>query len=211
VLGYGLARAESLEADVREAEAQARSMEWAGQRGSFPPQLLFETLDALAAEAPGDVRLVEQGLLDLAALYRQWLIQGQESSTTLGVERELVERYFAVEQRCLGPHLRLKTAWPLELGGRLPSMLLLGLAQWSLEVGRASGVGVDLRLEARDVDGGVQVELLCSGKPTATALPTLDMLRVRLERWEGGGSLTLHPEAGQFRVMLCAGGRHAVV
>jgi hypothetical protein len=207
-LGFGLARTEHLEAEVRDAEAQAQALEWAGQRTGFPPQLLFETLESLAAGASGGAPPVEQGLLNLAALYRQWLIQGQASRATLAEERDLLERYLSVEQQRMGPHLRLRARWPEGMDSWImPSLSLLGLVQGSLELAKAASVGVDLQVTARREGEGLTVEVDAGGRMPTDGPPSsiLEALRVRMAAWEGGGSLTVHRSEGRFRVVIQMG------
>ncbi len=165
--------------------------------------------EALSEETPKDPRQAEAGLLDLAALFRQWLVQGQASRTRLRAERELLDRYLAVEQRRMGPHLRCRAQWTGEAEDlELPSMTLLALVRGCLEEARASSVGVDLRLEVRGQDEGLNARLICNGRLRSAEPPpaTLAALRARLEAWEGGGSLELVQEGSHFEALLRVGG-----
>ena len=90
--GIIAARAEHLALEAREAQAKARDTQWMSHRGAFSPRLLFNSLNHLASLAGKDSPSAEQGLVDLAALYRRWLLEAELPLVPLSTDRSLTEQ-----------------------------------------------------------------------------------------------------------------------
>lgn len=126
-------RIERMDSEALAARAKAREAQWMSHRGAFSPHLLFRNLNHLADTASGQSRLAEKGLLNLAALYRQWLIEAEKPLIPFSAEREITENYLALERNQWGDLLR--TRWILDpsLDNRLvPPLLFLPLLESTL-------------------------------------------------------------------------------
>lgn len=161
-IGIVMARLEKLGHDTQEAKARARDVQWMGHRGSFSPRLLFSNLQHLADLAHRDVRGTEQGLLDLAALYRQGLIEAEHPLVSLATERDLAEQYLDLERpRWKG---QLVVRWHLEPDLEalpLPPLVLLPLLEAILAPGPQEGrVFLDVNVDQRSLEDETHLRLV---------------------------------------------------
>lgn len=168
--GWVLARAERLAQEAREAQARAREAAWMGQRGAFSPKLLFSNLNHLADRAAADARGTEQGLVDLAALYRRWLVEAELPLVPLATERSLADQYLELERRRWGG--RLKVRWHLDPDQDaflVPPLLLLPLLEWAVAGEPANDLELELREES--LPAGLALRLRArAGRPPESAL-----------------------------------------
>ena len=178
-VGAGVARMEKLAQEARAAKARAREAQWMSHRGAFSPRLLFSNLDHLADLAPADSRGTEQGLVDLAALYRQWLVEAEKPLVPMAAERALCEQYLALERRRWGENLKARWHIDPELDGRLvPSLLLLPLLECIMAPGSEGGP-LKLDFRTRSASTGV---LLLVGVQGNTPPPAEEILRGMKQR-----------------------------
>jgi hypothetical protein len=125
-----------------EAEAKAKEAQWVLLRGQLSPHVLFNSLNGLAELVRLDPIAAEQGLLDLAALYRSLLDHGSRPSAPLADEKALVERYLAVEQVRLADRLKVTWSWnPVLDHLAAPPFMLQPLVENALKHGIAPNPG----------------------------------------------------------------------
>jgi hypothetical protein len=161
-IGIVMARLEKLGRETQEAKARARDVQWMGHRGSFSPRLLFSNLQHLADLAHQDVRRTEQGLLDLAALYRQGLIEAEHPLVSLATERDLAEQYLDLERpRWKG---QLVVRWHLEPERELlplPPLVLLPLLEAILSPGPQGGrIFLDVNVDQPQLENQSHLRLI---------------------------------------------------
>ncbi len=206
-------RIERMEAEAQAARTKAREAQWMSHRGAFSPHLLFRNLNHLADRAPGESRLAEKGLLDLAALYRQWLIEAEKPLIPFSAEREITENYLALEQRQRGERLRIRWILDPSLDGRpVPPLLFLPLLEAVLSDGPGEDtLSLEFRaiLEGRDLILGLQVR----GRVSVPGEQSLAQIRQRLRAvFDQGSDVTIEACStgwdARFRVpSLSQGGR----
>lgn len=191
-IGLVGSRIERMEAEAQAARTRAREAQWMSHRGAFSPHLLFRNLNHLADVAPGESRLAEKGLLELAALYRQWLIEAEKPLIPFSSEREITENYLALERRQWGE--RLRSRWILDpaLEGHLvPPLLFLPLLEAVLSDSQGSE---PLSLEFRTTSEGARLvlELQVRGRAALPDEQALAQIRQRLRAvFDHGGELTM--------------------
>jgi len=191
-IGLVGSRIERMDAEALAARAKAREAQWMSHRGAFSPHLLFRNLNHLADIAPGESRLAEKGLLELAALYRQWLIEAEKPLIPFSAEREITESYLALERRQWGE--RLRTRWILDpcLEGRLvPPLLFLPLLESVLSESQG---GNALTLEFRATPDGADLvlELQVRGIASLPSEQPLAQIRQRLRAvFDHGSDVTV--------------------
>ncbi len=207
-------RIERMDAEAEAARAKAREAQWMSHRGAFSPHLLFRNLNHLADMAPGESRRAEKGLLDLAALYRQWLIEAEKPLIPFSAEREITESYLALERSQWGE--RLRTRWVLDptLDARpVPPLLFLPLLEDTLSDCRGEDtLSLEFRavLEAADLILSLQVR----GRSTLPGEQPLAQIRQRLRAvFDHGSDVTVEacPNGwdARFRVPSLSQGAHS--
>jgi hypothetical protein len=179
----------------RELEIHARESEAQALRAQLDPHVLYNALGALSELARENPAATEEALLDFSDLYRRLTLLRERPFITLGEERELLERYLAIEALRLGARLRVEWDWPDALDHLgVPPLLLLPLVENAIKHGvsplRAGGT---LRLEvARQPHGGLRVRIGNTGKALVQNGPSqgtgLNNLRARLALLGGGTS-----------------------
>jgi len=101
-------------------------------------------LNGLAELVRQDPAAAEQGLLDLAELYRMVLDNGRLPWVPLKEEARLVERYLAVEKLRLGDRLHVIWEWDDELNGLMvPPLVLQPLVENAIKHGLSQRVGLE--------------------------------------------------------------------
>jgi LytS/YehU family sensor histidine kinase len=168
------------------------------------PHVLYNALGALSELVRENPAAAEEALLDFSDLYRRLTLLRERPFITLGEERELLERYLAIEDLRLGARLRVAWDWPSELDAlQAPPLLVLPLVENAIKHGISplrSGGELKLQL-ARLPEGGLRVRIANTGKPLvldAAILGTgLRNLRARLALLGSGTSkLDLVSEGG---------------
>jgi len=199
----GLDNAESTAAR-KELEIQAREAEAHSLRAQLDPHVLYNALGALSELARENPAATEEALLDFSDLYRRLTLLRERPFIPLGDERELLERYLAIEALRLGPRLQVAWDWPVALDGLgVPPLLVLPLVENAIKHGLAperSGGALRLRA-ARWPAGELVLEVGNTGKPlsqentrTGTGLRNLRARLALLGR--GSSRLELGSEEG---------------
>lgn len=190
-----VAARKELEAHAREAEAQAL-------RAQLDPHVLYNALGALSELARENPAATEEALLDFSDLYRRLTLLRERPFISLGEERELLERYLAIEALRLGARLKVEWGWPEDLDTLgVPPLLVLPLVENAIKHGiapvRSGGV---LKLEVARMQGGdLGVRIANTGKPlredgSGTGLRNLRARLALLGR--GASRLELETEGG---------------
>lgn len=153
--------------EKEEAEARAKEAQWVLLRGQLSPHVLFNSLNGLAELVRQDPAAAEQGILDLSALYRALLDHGSRPLAPLKDERDLVERFLAVEQMRLGPRLKVSWAWDGTLDRtQAPPFLLQPLVENALKHGISPHpAGGELRIALAPDLYGFTLRVSNTGRP----------------------------------------------
>jgi hypothetical protein len=163
----GLERTEAQSAR-RELEAHARESQAQALRAQLDPHVLYNALGALSELARENPAATEEALLDFSDLYRRLTLLRECPFISLGEERELLERYLAIEALRLGSRLKVEWLWPEALDAlQVPPLLVLPLVENAIKHGlapeRSGGV---LRLDLQRLpDRGLSVRILNTGRP----------------------------------------------
>jgi LytS/YehU family sensor histidine kinase len=171
LVGYFIASGEVLEEDRRKADAQSKSAQDQALQHQLSPHVLFNALNGLAELVRQDPVAAEQGLLDLAELYRMVLDNGRLPWVPLKEEARLVERFLAVEKLRLGDRLHVIWEWDDELNGLMvPPLVLQPLVENAIKHGlsqrvEASTVYIVARLVLGDVEVRVDNQGEMESKP----------------------------------------------
>lgn len=146
-MGYFIARWERLVEETRRSKARAREWQWMSHRGAFSPALLFNNLTFFSSRVVEDPRGTEEALLDLADLYRKWLMEAEEPLIPWGRERAITEQFLALEARRWGSRLKVRWSLEPELESQLvPPLIVIPFLEASLA--GAEGEGLDLDISA---------------------------------------------------------------
>lgn len=174
LVGYFIALGIRQEARSQESAAQARQAQFQLLQGQLSPHFLFNALSAFAELGRRDWPATEQGLLDLAQVYRGLLDLGQRSEAPLGEERELLEAMLAVEALRFGPRLEVHWDWEPGLEHMLmPPLLLLPLVENALKHGVGPHAGpARLEISVRREGRGLHLEVANTGAWGAQVIGT---------------------------------------
>lgn len=157
LLGYFMLLWERTRVIKDETEKKLREAHWVLLRGQLSPHVLFNSLNGLAELVHIDAAAAEQGILDLADLFRALLDHGSRPSTPLREERRLVTRYLAVEHVRLGPRLRDSWDWDESLEDfETPPFLVQPMVENAIKHGvsphpEGGEIAVSLRREGDDL------------------------------------------------------------
>jgi hypothetical protein len=156
-----VAARKELEFHARESEAQAL-------RAQLDPHVLYNALGALSELARENPAATEEALLDFSDLYRRLTMLRERPFISLGEERELLERYLAIEALRLGSRLKVVWEWPEALDSLgVPPLLVLPLVENAIKHGVAPmrGGGTVRLGMMRQRDGSLDVRIANTGKP----------------------------------------------
>jgi two-component system sensor histidine kinase AlgZ len=161
LVGYFIATGEVQDEDRRRSDAQSKSAQDRALQHQLSPHVLFNALNGLAELVRQDPAAAEQGLLDLAELYRTVLDNGRLQWVPLREEARLVERFLAVEKLRLGDRLHVVWEWDDELNGLMvPSLVLQPLVENAIKHGLSQRVGNStVYIVARVVLGDVEIRV----------------------------------------------------
>lgn len=153
--------------EKEEAEARAKEAQWVLLRGQLSPHVLFNALNGLAELVRQDPVAAEQAILDLSSLYRSLLDHGSRPLAPLKDERQLVERFLAVEQMRLGPRLNVDWDWHPSLDSlQAPPFMLQPLVENALKHGIAPHpAGGELRITLAPDLYGFSLRVANTGRP----------------------------------------------
>ncbi len=201
--GWIVARAERLAQETREAQAKARECQWMSHRGAISPRLLFSNLNHLATLAEENTRSAEQGLVDLAALYRRWLVEAELPLVPLSLDRSLTEQYLSLERSRWGSRLTLRWQFSPDLDGiQVPPLFLQPLLEAILDWRPEGNLDVDLR-ESWHAQGFLEVLLSVQGPVVCPDEAQLQPLRQRLQSTLGReADVTTAPYPGGWQAAL---------
>jgi hypothetical protein len=179
--GWIIARAEHLAQETREAQLRARETQWMSHRGAFSPRLLFSNLSHLATVAAETPHSAEQGLVDLATLYRRWLVEAELPLVPLSTDRSLTEQYLALERSRWGDRFKLRWHLDSELDHfQVPPLFLQPLLEMILEPDPTERLEVDLH-EGLSPQGRLELRVRVQGAASLPDEPLLQSLRQRLQ------------------------------
>lgn len=203
LVGLGLAALERQLRARTEAERREREAREVILRGQLSPHVLYNGMNNLARLVKKDPDRAEQAAEDLAELFRRLMDHAHRHLSPLGEERELVERYLALEALRLGDRLRVTWRWEAALDAlEAPPFLLQPLVENALKHGLAPcPEGGALELVGR-IDGDrVHLEVANTGQPftvRATGGLGLRNLEGRLDlAFDRAWTFTLGPEGGR--------------
>ena len=205
--GYVIARWERLSEEARCSVARARELEWMGHRGTFSPALLFNNLDHLSGQVIQDPQGTESALLDLADLYRKWLMEAEHLQIPWGRERSITEQYLALEARRWGQPAKI--CWLLEPEAEqwmVPPLILIPFMEVILGLGGNHDFSIRISSACREEI----FEILIQMEPSASNLPEslLAQTRLKIQSATGGrGDVSRwdSPEGTSIRICLPRG------
>ena len=166
-------------------------------RSQLAPHALFNALNGLAELVRHDPKRAESAILDLSELLRVLLRQSQRTWSTLGEERDIVERFLRMESLRLGPRLRVQWDWDIGLDATpVPCLLLQPLVENALKHGISPHApGGELRLGLARTEKTLRLEVANTGRPMALVMGEgvgITNLEARLRlAYEGQGTFQL--------------------
>ena len=204
-IGFAISRLERLGIEAQEAKARAREAQWMGQRGAFSPRLVFGSLQHLADLASLDARATEQGLVELATLYRQWLLEAEKPMLDLASERAISEQYVTLESARWSGMLNVR--WHLDPdpdhdGCRVPSLILLQMLE-GLLASNSRHAPVCLDIGTRVQEGSASRLELVIGASESLAKPSEALMAVLRDRLGPRGELAWSPQPKGWELVLC--------
>ena len=173
LLGWILADKERAEAVAREARRTAAQAQARALQAQMNPHVLFNAISGLTELVREDPEAAERALVSLADLLRGLLDHGARAAVPLSLERELVERYLALEQIRLGRRLQVDWQWDRELeAAEVPPLLIQPLVENALKHGIApSRTGGEVRIGLRAEGGDLELEVANTGLPLQEDAP----------------------------------------
>ncbi len=173
LLGWILADKERAEAVAREARRTAAQAQARALQAQMNPHVLFNAISGLTELVREDPEAAERALVSLADLLRGLLDHGARAAVPLALERELVERYLALEQIRLGRRLQVDWQWDRALeAAEVPPLLLQPLVENALKHGIApSRTGGEVRIGLQARDGDLELEVANTGLALQDAAP----------------------------------------
>ncbi len=177
-IGQGLAwsvRARERERRALIAEAQLAQARLAALQMQINPHFLFNALNGISTLIHSDAEAAEDMLGDLSELLRRVLDTADQPQIRLARELEFLDAYLAIEQRRFGDRLNVERNFPPEtLDALVPTFILQPVVENAIkhgvEVRRARGL---IRLEARAINGFLEISVSDSGKGVGATLSTV--------------------------------------
>ena len=207
MVGWFIAREESIKAAQKEAEETRRTLENTARQAQaqalqaqLDPHVLYNALSGISELIHEDTGKAEAAVVNLSGLYRKLTALGKRESVQLGEERQILEDYLAVEHVRLGPRLQVSWEWPEALNERLvPPLLLQPLVENAIKHGLSpEEEGGRLLISVAALEGDLlHIIVANSGKPLDPAWHEgtgLSNLSARLALIGGGSSLELRQE-----------------
>ncbi len=167
LVGFATALLDRAELRRAEAERQAHVARWHQLQSQLDPHVFFNAMNNLIGLIRFDPVRAEQAATDLADLLRRLLEHGRAPLATLAAERQLMEKYLAVESLRLGPRMTVSWNWASELDRvEAPPLLLQPLVENAVKHGIApSPGGGSLHLSGTLADTRVVVRVANTGGP----------------------------------------------
>jgi len=210
LIGFALALWETRRTEKAQAERQAEEARWTLLKAQMSPHVLLNSLNGLAELVRDDTAAAVKGMRDLAEIYRQLLSLGEAPQVPLERERQLLERYLAVEQLRLGEGLKVEWAWDpaLDVIEAMP-LLLQPLVENAIKHGVAADPnGGVIRITGELSRREIRLEVANTGEapvPTARRGTGVGLrnLKSRLEMaYRGRASFDLVKESPWMRAEL---------
>jgi hypothetical protein len=211
--GWGLGRDIEMEASLSREKARSLELQKEADRSALlalrahlDPHFLFNTLNAIAEWCREDGETAERAVLELSSILRTLLVGVRAPTWTLREEIELVRTLLALHR------LRDPGAFTVEIDvppaldtARIPSLVLLPLAENAVKHGPASGHRGVIRLAARGEGGRLSIRVSNPGpyagpRDGSDGLPTLEK-RLALA-FEGAARLHIEEREGRTTVEL---------
>ncbi|MCW5962794.1 MAG: histidine kinase [Bryobacterales bacterium] len=203
--------------DQREAERRqehmrtlAREAELRSLRAQINPHFLFNSLNSVSALTASNPERAREMCLLLADFFRRNLDVGNQESTTIGEEVDLVFHYLQIEMARFGKRLQLDMDIPDSLRAfSVPPLILQPLVENAVKHGIAGLVeGGTVSIKARPLSGGGV--MLTVENPYDPDQPRrrrkgigIDNVRSRLEmRYGQDARFELQREEGSFRAKI---------
>jgi two-component system sensor histidine kinase AlgZ len=143
--------------------------------------LLFNNLSHLATVAGDNTQSAEQGLVDLAALYRRWLVEAELPLVPLSTDRSLTEQYLALERSRWGDRFNLRWHLAPDLDRfQVPPLFLQPLLEMILEPEPSGTLNVDIQ-EGLLPQGLLELRVRVEGAAGYPDETRLQHLRQRLQ------------------------------
>lgn len=186
LVGYFISLGERSEHEKWLAQKHLKKAQWILLRAQMSPHVLFNTLNALAELARRDPVATERSLLDLSEFYERMLQHSDQLLAPLSKEREILERFLALQKLRLGERLQIEWQWDSAIDTLcVPPLLLQPLAENALKHGisRQSGPG-QLRILGHQHSGQLHLEIAntgCKPSPSKTSGTGLHNLQERLK------------------------------
>lgn len=172
LLSWILVRGETEDAEVREAEARAQAAERLVARQTLSPRTIHSTLEALLAET--DPARLENGLVDLAVLFRTRLMLQAQATVPFAQERALVEQLLQVLQRAGRLPALLNRTWSPEADGcSIPSLVVVQIVEILVDLLETCPVD-QLSLSAHRVGDVLEVSIAWEGREGCDLLNRLE-------------------------------------
>ena len=148
--GWGLGRDIALEARVAQLAREAEHAQLLALRSHLDPHFLFNTLNAIAEWCREDGEIAERAVLELAGVMRAVLAGVKAPTWSFAEEMKLVRAVYGLHL-LRDPNLfELEWDVPDDLPPlRVPTMIVLPLAENSVKHGPGAGHRGKLRVEAR--------------------------------------------------------------
>lgn len=188
----------------------AREAELRSLRAQINPHFLFNSLNSVSALTASNPERAREMCLLLADFFRRNLDIGNQESTTLGEEVDLVFHYLQIEMARFGKRLQLDLDVPDSLRSfSVPPLILQPLVENAVKHGIAGLVeGGTIRIKARPLSGGGVV--LTVENPYDPDQPRrrrkgigIDNVRSRLEmRYGQDARFELQREESSFRAKI---------
>ncbi|MDZ7640018.1 MAG: histidine kinase [Bryobacterales bacterium] len=158
-VGYLLIALESqreTEGHRQQMQTLAREAELRSLRAQINPHFLFNSLNSISALTTQNPERAREMCLLLSEFFRRNLDIGNQESTTLGEELDLVFNYLQIEMARFGKRLQVDADVPDDLRGFvLPPLLLQPLVENAVKHGIAGLVeGGKIGIRARSLSGG---------------------------------------------------------
>jgi signal transduction histidine kinase len=200
--------------DQERAQKLATEARLSSLESRIHPHFLFNTLNSISALIHDEPQRAEAIVGRLAALLRFSLDANQCSLVPLEQEFKIVRDYLEIEEARFGDRLRYSIDVDPEVRQcSLPPLAVESLVENSVKHAIAPRrEGGDVRVSARAVDGGIEIEVADSGPGfSLEAIPRghgIDNLLARLEvLYNGQAKLDVGTENGRASVRLVLPGR----
>ena len=163
----------ALERQALELRVVARDAQLRALRAQLNPHFLFNCLNSLRAMIVEDPARAASMVTGLAGLLRYSLRSNRQSTIALAEEMEAVWDYLDLARVRFEERLHVDCALaPATLDARIPPMLMQTLVENAITHGIAElPEGGVVRIDARVVDGWLQIQVSNTGRLAATASP----------------------------------------